>query len=105
LEFVKVARISDLPGHRGKLVRVGDEEIALWRVNGKVYAISNVCPHQHFSMLHQGALEGIHVTCPMHGWTFSLEDGNPSSGNGRAKTYQVRVVGEDVFVERPKNKW
>jgi nitrite reductase/ring-hydroxylating ferredoxin subunit len=41
----------------------------------------------------------------MHGWTFSLEDGNPRFGNGRAKTYQVKVVGEDVFVEKPESKW
>jgi len=105
VEFLKVARSSDLHNHCGKLVHVEGEEIALWRVDGKTYAINNVCPHQHFSTLHQGTLDGLHVTCPMHGWTFSLEDGNPRFGNGRAKTYQVKVVGEDVFVEKPESTW
>ena len=105
MEFVKVARTSDLHDRRGTLVHLDGEEIALWRVEGKLYAINNVCPHQHFSMLHQGALDGVYVTCPMHGWTFSLEDGQPRFGNGRAKTYQVKVEGEHVFVEKPVSSY
>jgi NAD(P)H-dependent nitrite reductase small subunit len=104
VEFVKVARTSDLHDRRGTLVHLEGEEIALWRVKGRIYAINNVCPHQHFSMLHQGTLDGVHVTCPMHGWTFSLEDGQPKFGNGRAKTYQVKVDGEHVYVEKPESQ-
>jgi nitrite reductase (NADH) small subunit len=105
VEFVKVARTSDLHDQRGTLVYLEGEAIALWRINGKIYAINNVCPHQHFSMLHQGTLDGVYVTCPMHGWTFSLEDGQPKFGNGRAKTYQVKVEGEYVLVEKPASSW
>jgi NAD(P)H-dependent nitrite reductase small subunit len=105
VEFVRVARISDLRERRGTLVRLEGEEIALWRVDGKVYAINNVCPHQHFSMLHQGSLQGLHVTCPMHGWSFSLEDGRAQTGNGRARTYQVKQEGDAVFIEKPEPHW
>ena len=99
-----MAHSSEIGERRSKLIRLEGEEIALWRVGGKLYAINNVCPHQHFSMLHQGTLSGVHLTCPMHGWTFSLEDGLPKTGNGRAKVYQVRVEGEDVLVEKPAGK-
>lgn len=99
MEFVRVARNSDIPEHRSKLVKIEDEEIALWRVDGKLYAINNVCPHQHFSMLHQGTLEGNYVTCPMHGWSFCLEDGVAKSGSGKAKVYEVKIEGENVFVK------
>lgn len=105
MEFVKVARASDLHDRRGTLVHIDGEAIALWRINGKIYAINNVCPHQHFSMLHQGTLDGVYLTCPMHGWTFSLEDGQPKFGNGRAKTYRVKVEGEYVYVEKPVSSW
>jgi 3-phenylpropionate/trans-cinnamate dioxygenase ferredoxin subunit len=101
MEFVRVARFSEIPERRSKLIKVDDQEIAVWRVQGKLYAINNVCPHQHFALLHQGTLDGIHLTCPMHGWTFSLEDGKATTGNGRAKVYQVKVEGDIVFVERP----
>ncbi len=105
MEFVKVARTSDLHERRGTLVHVENEAIALWRVDGKVYAINNVCPHQHFSMLHQGTLDGLYLTCPMHGWAFCLEDGQPKVGSGKAKVYEVRVEGENVFVEKPASAW
>ncbi len=105
VEFAKVAGVKDIPNRRSRLFRLEGEEIALWNVDGKFYALNNICPHQHFSMLHQGTLDGLFITCPMHGWTFCLEDGMPKTGNGRAKTYQVKVEGEDVFVEKPERTW
>jgi nitrite reductase/ring-hydroxylating ferredoxin subunit len=56
-------------------------------------------------MLHEGTLEGMFVTCPMHGWTFCLADGMPKTGNGRAKIYQVKVEGENVLVAKPEKTW
>ena len=98
-EFVKIARLSELSERRGKLVRIEDDEIALFKIDGTVYAINNVCAHQHFSALHQGELHALEVTCPMHGWTYSLETGKAVSGSGCVKTYRVKVVGENVFAE------
>jgi len=103
--FIRVARTSDIAERRCKLVHVEGEEIAVWHVGGRFYALNNVCPHQHFSSLHQGTLDGLYVTCPMHGWSFCLEDGLPKFGNGRARVYQVRVVGEEIFVEKPIPQW
>lgn len=97
--FTKVARVGDVQVGRSKKVMVGDLEIALWNAKGKIYAINNVCPHQHFSSLHEGTLEGICVTCPMHGWTFSLETGEATSGGGKAFVYTVEVRGDQVFVD------
>ncbi len=100
--FVKVAKASALSEGRSKRIRIGDEEVALWHVRGKFYAISNVCAHQHFSALHQGILQGLEVTCPMHGWTYSLETGRATSGSGSVKTYAVKVLADDIWVEAPE---
>ncbi|MBX2993065.1 MAG: nitrite reductase small subunit NirD [Bacteroidetes bacterium] len=99
VEFIAVARMSDLPERGGKFIRVGDDEIALFKVAGKLFAINNVCAHQHISALHQGVLNGLEVTCPMHGWTYSLETGKAVSGSGCVKTYPVKIAGENVLVE------
>jgi NAD(P)H-dependent nitrite reductase small subunit len=96
--FVNVARLSELHERRAKFIRIADEEIALFKVEGKLYAINNVCAHQHFSMLHKGELNGLEITCPMHGWTYSLETGKATSGSGSVKTYQVKVLGDTVLV-------
>jgi len=103
--FVKVGRIAEVAEKRGKCVTVGDEEVALWRVDGKVFAISNVCPHQHVSGLHMGVLKGLSVACPMHGWTYSLETGAVEEGDGRVKTYRVLVLGGDIYVEESRPSW
>jgi NAD(P)H-dependent nitrite reductase small subunit len=99
--FVRVARLSDIAEGGSVRVRLGDDELALWRVAGKLYAIGNVCAHQHFSELHRGILSGLTVACPMHGWTYSLETGIALSGSGRVRTYNVKVEGVDVYVELP----
>ena len=105
LEFVKVARDSDIHERRSVLVHLEGEEIALWRIDGKLYAINNICPHQHTPSLHQGSLDGLFLTCPMHGWTFSLEDGRARFGSGRAKVYHVKVEGDNVYLEQPQSGW
>ncbi len=104
LEYIYVARVQEIPERRGKLIHLDDEDIALFRVNGKVYALSNVCAHQHFSALHQGELKGLRVSCPMHGWTYSLETGLAETGNGTVKTYPVKTAGEKVFLGIERNK-
>jgi NAD(P)H-dependent nitrite reductase small subunit len=98
--YVRVARLSDIAEGKSVRVKLGDDEVALWRVRGKLYAIGNVCSHQHFSELHRGILSGLTVACPMHGWTYSLETGIALSGSGRVGTYTVKVEGDDVYIEQ-----
>ena len=45
LAFQRVARIADLPEQRGLCVHVGEIEIGLYRVEGEVFAMENLCPH------------------------------------------------------------
>jgi nitrite reductase/ring-hydroxylating ferredoxin subunit len=98
--YLRVARLSDIPEGKGTRVTIGDDEISLWHLRGRVYAIGNVCSHQHFSALHKGILSGLNVTCPMHGWTYSLETGMALSGGGRVRTYAVKLEGDDIYIQR-----
>lgn len=100
-KYLRVARMSDIGERRSKMVRVDGEEIALWRVDGKIFAINNVCAHQHAQALHQGILSGLTVMCPRHGWTYSLETGIATTGDGRIRTYAVKMVGEEIYIEEP----
>ena len=79
-------------------VMLEDEELALWRVQGRVYAIRNRCPHQQHAVLHQAIREGLQITCPMHGWTFDLATGRAVNGDGAVRTYAVRIDGDDILV-------
>lgn len=82
-------------------VTVGTVDIALFSVDGVYHAVQNDCPHQHFSALHDGILNGTEITCPMHGWTFDLASGNATIGGGKLRRYAVKVVGNDILIEAP----
>ncbi len=94
-----VGALEDLPLRRGRLVRDGMDEIAVWQADGRVYAISAVCAHQHTATLHEGTRHGTMVTCPLHGWIYSLETGCAVAGSGVLKTYPVKVERGVVYVE------
>ena len=77
------SRAFPIMGESGKV------EIALFHIDGKFYAISNVCVHQG-GPLSKGTLHGGIVTCPWHGWKYSVKDGkSPHSGGDRVSSYPV----------------
>jgi nitrite reductase/ring-hydroxylating ferredoxin subunit len=98
MEFVKVAQVDRLHIRRGTLVAVNGEDIVLFKRGAEVFAISNVCAHQHFSRLHDGSVTDFVVTCPMHGWSYDFRTGSATSGQGRVRSFPVKILGNDVFV-------
>ena len=101
IRYVKAAELTEFSGGHPKRVIVEDTEVALFFIKGQFYAVQNECPHQHFSSMHEGIVNGFEVTCPMHGWTFDLTTGQATVGGGRLKHYAVKVVGNDVLIEAP----
>jgi len=97
--FVKVADLSEVPAGTGKLV-VGpfDKPMALFNVEGQIYAINHVCPHRG-GPLAEGTLTGTVVRCPWHGWTFDVTTGEPDHPGGHSvAAYQVKVEGTSIYV-------
>lgn len=83
----------------GKRFIVNDTDVAIFKVEGKIYAVSNVCPHQHASKMYEGFVENNCVVCPLHGWTFSLETGNLHSGSRGLDTYPVKIVDGKLYAK------
>jgi nitrite reductase (NADH) small subunit len=95
---IRIAGVSELKSRRGITRTAAGEAIALFTVDGTVHAVSNYCPHQHASNLHESVVEGTVITCPMHGWSFDLCTGSPVNASGRLKKFETEVRGNDVFV-------
>ncbi|MER5173691.1 non-heme iron oxygenase ferredoxin subunit [Thioclava sp. GXIMD2076] len=57
-------------------VNVGEEEIALYRVEGVIYATSNICSHA-YAIMTEGYLDGDCIECPLHQALFSIKTGEP----------------------------
>jgi nitrite reductase/ring-hydroxylating ferredoxin subunit/multimeric flavodoxin WrbA len=87
------SRAFSIAGERGNKI-----EIALFNTGGKFYAISNTCVHQG-GPLSKGTLENDTVTCPWHGWKYSVKDGrSPHEGGDSVSSYPVQVTGGEVYV-------
>ena len=100
-DYVKVAKVSDVPEKRGLGVEVGNRPVALFRVGDEIFAIKDVCPHQGSSLNRGFVLEGRIVACADHGWTFSLETGeSPDIPDCSVPCYDVKVVDGDIYVSR-----
>jgi len=96
---VRICSTADLKD--GKLcVSADTQALAIYKVNGKFFAVSNACTHAG-GPLCQGSLDGNAVTCPWHGSKFDVETGKVINGPAAVavKTYPLEVRGEDVFVE------
>ena len=95
-----VAKVSETPAGTISVHQVGDVRIALCNVNGRFYAIDDVCTHDG-GPLDQGELQGQLVECPRHGAKFDVTDGRAVvlPAVRPVKTYAVQVDGDDVRVE------
>ena len=97
--WVKVAAANDVPDGGSMLAYVRGEQVALFNVSGRFYAVANRCPHANGPLV-DGKLEGATVSCPVHESRFDLETGEPLCGptSRPATTFETHVEEGSVFV-------
>ncbi len=97
-EFVQVIEASEIkPGER-ILIEVDEQPIAVFNVDGKFYAVGDVCTHDD-GPLGDGEVDGYVITCPRHGGRFDIRTGKALQLPAVIDTpwYPVRVV--DGWIE------
>jgi nitrite reductase/ring-hydroxylating ferredoxin subunit len=102
MAFTRVGKLDGVPPGTAKQVTVGGRILALFNVNGTIYAIDDTCPHRGAS-LWEGYCERNEVTCPWHGARFDLTTGahlSPPAQKG-VTAYKVQVVGGEIEVDVP----
>ena len=99
--FTPVATLDELPPGAAKRVYAANEAVALFNVNGTVYAIANRCTHARAS-LSEGAVDPARcaVTCPWHEGVFSLETGGVLGGPPvlPVATFRVKLEDGTIFI-------
>jgi nitrite reductase/ring-hydroxylating ferredoxin subunit len=102
--FTPVASLSELPPGSAKRVYAANEAVALFNVNGTVFAVANRCTHARAS-LSEGKVDAAHctVTCPWHEGVFSLETGRVLGGPPvhAVATFHVKVDGDTILIAPP----
>jgi nitrite reductase (NADH) small subunit len=99
MALLRAAKKDEIPAGTIREFQLNGTTVAIANVDGKLYAINNVCLHRG-GPLGEGELNGKIVTCPWHGWTYDVTTGkttmNPAVG---VNCYPIEIKGNDVFVE------
>ncbi len=98
--WVDIGAVSEIPEDRARTVCLQQaERIAVFRHDGKISAISNVCAHQN-GPLGEGKIVDGCVTCPWHGYQYHAHNGqSPPPFTEKVPTYRVCVKGDRVLVD------
>jgi 3-phenylpropionate/trans-cinnamate dioxygenase ferredoxin component len=98
--FVKVGLGSDVPEGEVRVFEAEGTGIAIARVNGKLFAIEDVCTHDD-GPLGEGVLDGCEIECPRHGARFDIRTGAATRMPAAAPVavFEVKVENGEIFVE------
>jgi nitrite reductase/ring-hydroxylating ferredoxin subunit len=97
-DYITVARASAVPPGRGTVVTVKGQDIAVFNVQGKFYALDNRCPHQDYPLGMSPIFDNL-VICIGHAWRFDIKSGECYSVPGvGVQTYEVIVEGDEVKI-------
>ncbi|GIW46803.1 MAG: (2Fe-2S)-binding protein [Deltaproteobacteria bacterium] len=98
-EFVKVAKVSDIPSGEVRSFVVNNEVIAICHVNGKFYAFKDECTHMAYP-LSDGHLDGEIITCAYHGAKFNVRTGEVVAMPAvePLEVFEVKVEGDSIYV-------
>ena len=99
--WVHVAEMKELARRKRKQVSVAGCPIALFLVDGEVFALDDICIHQERSLA-KGTLLGSQVICPGHQWKFDPRTGRPEDQDGCLATYAVQVTEEGAVLVAPE---
>jgi nitrite reductase/ring-hydroxylating ferredoxin subunit/DMSO/TMAO reductase YedYZ heme-binding membrane subunit len=102
-EFVDACAVADIPEYCAQIVTLAGERVAIFKYDGKISAVSNVCQHQNGPLGEGRIIEGC-ITCPWHGYQYLPENGSsPPPFTEKIPTFDVRVESGRVFVRSRPN--
>lgn len=98
--WTDAAAVDEVPEGDVIGVNVAGRDIALYEVEGAIYATDNICTHGH-ARLCDGFLEGHEIECPLHQGKFDVRDGKPTCDpvTEALRSYPVKIEGGRVFLQ------
>ena len=109
--WVRVIEEAEMPDDVPTGVQADGRQILLYSHDGTLYALDNLCSHAA-GLLSRGAVDGLIVTCPLHGSRYCLADGSVRRGPShqpqpvirtRVRNGWIEVRGNQPAPRRPAN--
>lgn len=100
MAWQRVSSLSSIPDDGVTGVKLDGAAIALYKLDGQVYATHGICTHA-LALLAEGFVEDGKVECPLHQGQFDIRTGKAlcSPVTENLRTYAVRIDGDDVLVD------
>jgi nitrite reductase (NADH) small subunit len=105
ITWEKTIKASDVPENDGVAIILDGKQIAVFNftVEGKWFAVQNLCPHKNEMALSRGLLGDVNgepkIACPFHKKTFSLETGNCLNDDlCSVDVYPIKIEEGYVFI-------
>ncbi len=98
--WIDVTSAEDVPEDDVVGIDIAGKSIALYLVEGEIYATDNICTHGN-ARLCDGFLEGHEIECPLHQGKFDIRNGKAMCAplTEDVRTYPVKIDGSRVFVD------
>ncbi len=101
--FQEVCGVDEIAENRAKTVCLSGERVAIFKYDGQISAVSNVCQHQNGPLGEGKVLKGC-ITCPWHGYQYLPDTGaSPPPFVEKVPTFNVRVKNGRVWVHPRPN--
>ncbi len=96
--WLQVCQVSEIEEDRAKIFTVEKERVAIFKYNGKLSAIHNVCKHQGGPLGEGKIIDGC-ITCPWHGYQYLPHNGqSPPPFTEKIAAYRLKLVGSQVYI-------
>lgn len=97
--WVEVCGVDEIADTRARIANCGGERVAIFRYDGKLSAVSNVCQHQNGPLGEGRVIDGC-ITCPWHGYQYRPETGSsPPPFTEKVCTFRVEARGGRVWLD------
>ncbi len=96
--YYLLGEVAEIPENRARIVFLEGQNIAVFRYDGKISAVNNICRHQHGPIGEGKIIDGC-ITCPWHGYQYLPQNGqSPPPYTEKLETYDVKIVNQQVWV-------
>ena len=98
--MIKAAEIDELKPGTIKRITTESEAMLLCNVDGKYYAVEDMCSHEDFSLSY-GCLKGFDIECSLHGARFDVRTGEPTTepGDVAIKTFPIVFENQSILID------
>lgn len=96
--FIEACDVNEIIEKRAKIISANGERIAIFKYDGKISAVSNVCKHQHGPLGEGKIIDGC-ITCPWHGYQYKPDDGcSPPPFKEKVSTFNLKLIGTKILI-------